>query len=655
MAFLVSPGVQVIEKDLSAIIPAVSSTKVGFVGPFNWGPCDEIVSVSREDLLVSYFGKPVGSELDSGDGVKTENAASWLTASAILAYCNSLNVVRVVETNNVSGSVVAATNARAGNSATGNVTIKNQDAYDVYDPATTGIETVAKYPGYLGNSIKVSFCDKDTFENITLTGNITVNGTTAVTGGSTKFLTELYVGAQFTLSGVSSEVFTVAAIASDTALTLATAAVASATGTGTLLFWEYADLFAGAPGTSSNVSSRGGADDEVHIVVVDTLGYFSDGIANTVLETYPYLSKAVDAKALDGSSNYYKTKLEGSPYVWIVEDIFAKRNATTPQPATHDFADMALTIPLTYTLTLGQDGTAPSNGDLELGFDLFNDAEAVDISILVQPPASTRSDSTILGNYLIGICESRKDCVCTLSPATTETVGVVATAQPTNHLAWNATLNSSSYAFKATSWKLAYDKYNDKNRWIPMSGDIAGIMAASDQNNDPWFSPAGINRGQVKNAIKLSYSPNQADRDELYPKGINPVVRILGSGTFLYGDRTALARPSAFDRINVRRLFIILEKSIATAARAQLFEFNDEITRTLFKNAVEPYLRTVQGRRGLTDFKVVCDETNNTPEVIGRNEFVADIYIKPNLSINFIRLNFVAVRQDANFAEIAGV
>jgi phage tail sheath protein FI len=281
-------------------------------------------------------------------------------------------------------------------------------------------------------------------------------------------------------------------------------------------------------------------------------------------------------------------------------------------------------------------------------YDYFNNAEAVDVALIVSGPADTTVSTS-----LISIAESRKDCVVFLSPPKSNCVDN-AGDETSDITTYRNTLTSSSYAVLDNNWKYQYDKYNDVYRWIPLNGDIAGLCARTDQERDPWYSPGGLNRGVIKNVIKLGYNPTQTERDTLYQKGINPVVSFQGEGTVLFGDKTLLAKPSAFDRINVRRLFIVLEKAIARAARTSLFEFNDQFTRAQFVSLVEPFLRDVQGRRGIADFRVVCDESNNTGEIIDRNEFVGDIYIKPARSINFIQLNFVAVRTGVSFDEVVG-
>jgi hypothetical protein len=409
--------------------------------------------------------------------------------------------------------------------------------------------------------------------------------------------------------------------------------------------WTYASNFDSAPSTSDYVTNKGGSRDELHIVVYDTTGQLS-GTAGTVLEKFAYVSKASDAKNTDGSSNYYKDVVNNrSKYVW-----WAKHNSdgTNWGNAAAGTTFAYLTAADTYTLSGGTD-YAVTNGDIQRAIDLFANPDSIDVSLLMAGPATGNT----IPNYLTTIAETRKDCLVFISPELADVVDNVG-SEATDVTAYRDTLTSSSYAVMDSGYKYQYDKYNDTYRWVPLNGDVAGLCVRTDVERDPWFSPAGFNRGVIKNVVKLSWNPTKAERDTLYKKGVNPVVTFPGEGTVLYGDKTMLAKPSAFDRINVRRLFIVLEKAVARAARSSLFEFNDEFTRAAFVNLVEPYLRDVQGRRGIYDFRVVCDTTNNTAEVIDQNQFVGDIYIKPARSINYIQLNFVAVRTGVSFEEVVG-
>lgn len=553
--FPLSPGVQVIEKDLTAIVPSVATTIGGFVGAFQWGPVEQVLTVDSEATLVERFGKPNQTTYES-----------FFTAANFLAYGNNLQVIRVV------GST--ARNAIANASATA-IMIKNEDHYEnqYSDGSATVGEFAAKFPGILGNSLLVSMADANTF------------------------------GA-----------------------------------------WGYADLFDNAPNTSDFVEGLGGSDDELHLIIIDATGVWT-GTPNTVLEKHSYLSKASDAKNADGSSSYYKDVINNrSKYIWWMDHPSGMTNWGN---AAINTAFTQLIDDVTVTLSKGVSADTPADGNIIAGLSILSNDEQYDLSLL---PLGNASDAVI--EYAIGsVAEVRKDCMVFVSPPLANVLDNVGT-EADDIVTFRGNLPSTSYAVIDSGWKLQYDPYNDKNRWIPLNGDVAGCAVRTDFIADPWYSPAGFNRGQIKNVIKLAFSPRATDRDKLYKKGINPVVSFPGNGTVLYGDKTMLAKPSAFDRINVRRLFIVLEKAIATAAKFQLFEFNDQFTRANFRNLVEPYLREIQGRRGLIDFKVVCDESNNTGEVIDRNEFVADIYLKPNRSINFITLNFVATRTGVSFEEV---
>jgi hypothetical protein len=408
--------------------------------------------------------------------------------------------------------------------------------------------------------------------------------------------------------------------------------------------WEYSSAFASAPDTSDSVGSRGGSNDEMHIVVVDATSEIS-GVAGLILEKYSYVSKSLDAKNSDGSTNYYVDVLNNqSSYVrWLKHPATGTNWGT----ASVNKAYTSLSSNITTTLSGGVDGNMVSSGNLIAGYSLFSNDELYDVSLIPMGPIT---DTNVIGS-VVSLAENRRDCMVFISPPYADVVNT--TDQETKIVSYRNDLNiNSSFAVMDSGWKYQYDRYNDKYRYVPLNGDIAGLAARTDYVADPWFSPAGYNRGVIKNVVKLAYSPSKSDRDILYKNGVNPVVTFPGQGTVLFGDKTMLARPGSFDRINVRRLFIVLEKAIASAAKFQLFEFNDPFTRAQFKNLVEPFLRDVQGRRGVTDFRVVCDDTNNTAAVVDRNEFVADIFIKPARSINYIQLNFVATRSGISFEEV---
>jgi hypothetical protein len=419
-------------------------------------------------------------------------------------------------------------------------------------------------------------------------------------------------------------------------------------------YWEYYNSVDAAPGVSPSVSEIGGtAIDEVHVVVVDEDGLVS-GQRGSILEVFQGLSRATNAKSADGASTYYKTVLNNqSGYIWYGNDRTGSASAAAASVATSTNS-----TPLTLSFNAGADSGDESTiafGDLARAYDIFADPQTLDISLIMAGKSRGGVNGEQLANYIIdNIAEVRKDCVAFISPEKTDVVDNVGKDQAQDTVTFRNGITSTSYAVLDSGYKYQYDKYNDLYRWIPLNGDIAGLAVRTDATNDPWWSPAGFNRGVIKNVVKLAYNPTQADRDLLYKNGINPVVTFPGQGTVLYGDKTLLAKPSAFDRINVRRLFIVLEKAISRAAKSTLFEFNDEFTRSQFVNLVEPFLRDVQGRRGIYDYRVVCDETNNTAEVIDSNRFVGDIYVKPARAINFIQLNFVAVRTGVEFSEIVG-
>ena len=428
-----------------------------------------------------------------------------------------------------------------------------------------------------------------------------------------------------------------------------------------------ASLFDSKPKTSVKGETNHSAalEDEVHVIVYTTSTRIN-GVENDVLEVYPFLSKDKEGKTADGGSSYYADIVNNSSeWVYLInEEDYATNSMvntdgisigtglTVHNTGTFNKFDTNINVAgvRKYELNGGLDGSQVTDANIMQGFDLFKDVETLDISLVM-----TGNYSKNVQKYVIDLCEERKDCICTISPDYASAVSSPSADAIADYFNNSVDgFNSTSYAVFDSGWKRQYDRHNDEYFWIPLNPDICGLMARTDYTNDPWWSPAGLNRGFIKNVVKLSFNPDQTDRDTLYTQRINPVVTFRGQGTLLYGDKTALSRPSAFDRINVRRLFIVLEKAIATAAKYYLFEFNDEFTRRSFLNAIEPYLTNVKTRRGVTDFRVVCDETNNTAEIIDSNRFVADIYIKPTRSINFITLNFIAVRTGVSFSEIAG-
>lgn len=771
----ISPGVNVTEIDLTTIVPAVATTEGAIAGVFKWGPIGERVLVDNEQKLVTRFGKPTNI-----------NPETFFTAASFLSYGNRLFVSRAANTtgNTTGGTTNTTMSAIAivGNDAstldsglTFARNVKNENDYNAKKvgdefQADTDLKWIAKYPGVLGNSLKISVCDSSDAWNSTfaLANSASINATASVVGGNigsntltvtvapanyatgghvtaantrandirlslsvgdnlevgnsavsrqylrvtdVSALTNAYYNAAISwafaagntvISGITTTGFTVGANVSGTgipagtfltsvntsAVVLSAQTTAIASGNYTVQnpakftvsvnnkirtktdladtsltrYWEYFGTFDKAPGQSNFLTNlyaqnsnaaNGAAQDELHAVIVDDKGFFT-GVPGTVLERFSNLSRIIEAKNDQGASIYYVDAINnGSQYVWWAndDDNAASANAVMVASSTND-------APATYGFVGGQDGDDEANIDpseLYDALDLFQSPEDIDISLVLQGKAIGGDRGQQLANYIIdNICEKRKDCVAFVSPNYDAVINNLY-QEVDDIILFRNSLTNTSYAVLDSGYKYMFDRYNDVYRWVPLNGDIAGLCARTDNTNDPWFSPAGYNRGIIKNVAKLAYNPARAERDSLYKSDINPVINVPGQGTLLYGDKTLLGKPSAFDRINVRRLFIVLEKAISLAAKYTLFEFNDTFTRTQFRNLIEPYLRDVQGRRGIFDFKVVCDDSNNTPEVIDRNEFIGDIYIKPARSINFIQLNFIAVRTGVSFNEIIGL
>jgi hypothetical protein len=703
MAFQVSPGVNITEIDLTTIVPGISTTTGAIAGVFKWGPVGERVLITNETNLVNTFGKP-----------NANNFETFFTAANFLAYSNALYVVRAANTTTLNSN--GAFNALANTGAVANVlsnVIKNRTDYlnntAVFDANTL---YVAKYPGDLGNSLRISVCSSVNAysSNLALigtnTGN-TINGAfTLNVGSNTGTFTFAAIGANAQIaaanayaniiasgitvgdlitvgnSSVGTQYMTVKTIGSvsanasvatftlsfDSVYKLSTDYTVSNTINGNTTVvnvtrsWQFANRTNGAPATSGYVANFGNsaAVDTLHVVVVDQDGQFT-GAPGSVLEVFQNLSRATDAKSDNGASLYYKTVInDNSAYVWWAND---RTNANSATAA--NITSSTNYTPLTLDFAGGTDGHTESNipvGTLATGYDLFNSTEQVDVSLILQGKpiggSTTVNGQTVsnfqLANYIIqNICETRKDCIAFISPDDS-TARSNPGAEATSIVNWFGAVADSTYYVSDSSYKYMYDRYNDVYRYVPLNGDIAGLCARTETTNDAWFSPAGFNRGQIRNIVKLRYNPTLPSRDLLYKNAVNPVVTFPGQGTVLFGDKTGTKKPSAFDRINVRRLFITLERAISNSSRFSLFEFNDEFTRSQFRNLVIPYLRDVQARRGITDFLVVCDTTNNTADRIDRNEFWGDIYIKPNRSINFIQLNFVAVRTGVQFSTIIG-
>jgi hypothetical protein len=630
MAFQLSPGVLVVEKDLTGIVPAVATSIGGYVGAFQWGPVEQITTMSNEGELSRTFARPNNTV-----------AASWFSAANFLAYGNNLKVVRAVGED--------ALNATANGAG---ILIKNEDQWEnVYSNGLASVgEFAAKFPGALGNSLLVSAADASGFSSWLYRAEFdSAPGTSdyLINLGNTTANDEMHIvvvdkdGLWTGGPGTILEKFAFVSKASDAKKTDGTNAFYREVLRGSrFVHWMDHPIgvseLSGTVTTSLSSATVTGTDTVFteEVLVGDTLKTEAGvviGVVQTITSDTSLVLTANAAVLLED------------------EEILAEREFNWGSSSSSTIQFNALGSE-NWPLSGGVSDDAPSIGNLQEAWDLFANAEIVDVNLLFNGP-----NPLTVGQYMIQIAQSRMDCVGFVSPRSQSVINNPGDEADDIIEDRQTVLNvNTSYGVMDSGWKYQYDKYNDLYRYVPLNADIAGLCARTDTIADPWFSPGGLNRGQIKNVVKLAYSPDKTDRDNLYKNGINPVVSFPGEGTVLFGDKTLLAKPSAFDRINVRRLFIVLEKAIAIAGRYQLFEFNDAFTRAQFRNLVEPFLRDVRGRRGIFDFRVVCDETNNTGEVIDRNEFIADIYIKPARSINFMQLNFIATRTGVSFEEIVG-
>ncbi len=708
MGFLVSPGVHVREIDLTNIVPALQTNIGAVAGPFEKGPVASVTNISSEAELVSIFGKPNSSNFEyfftAANFLQYSNALKVVRCeSAVLNAASNLGLL-IRDADHYTNSFrdgqgsVGPWAARSAGEHGNSVAVSICATATAFSQNITGANQVAAAASSGATSITVD--DVDLADNVINVGDIL------------SFFTDSGFGTPAT-GHAGKEYEVTARDTSANTITIRELDNVSGTGLAASLAdnsfirrrWKFYDLFDQAPGTSdwSTQESRGAAD-EMHVVVYDTTGKisgFAEPVAGqrtlAVLETYQAMSKNPNAKNAQGGTNYYAEIIYvQSAFIYWMDHLGAGTNWGTDLDASNavilngtdstgsnegdnvvDETDgdniilntdagsfTAVNTPTYDSLTGGTDDYDVTLGEKRTAYDLFANAELHDINFVLGGPSVTVTGTSFgsagdefdtHGTMLTDLAELRKDLVAFVSPARQAVVNVQSSnTQTVNVKNCFDTLPSSSYVVYDSGYKYMYDKYNDVFRYVPLNGDIAGLCANTDRVADPWFSPGGYNRGNIRGAIKLAYNPQQAERDILYKARINPVVDFPGQGVVLFGDKTALTRPSAFDRINVRRLFLVLEKAIATAAKFQLFEFNDEFTRAQFRNLVEPFLRDVQGRRGITDFQVVADGTNNTGEVIDRNEFIADIYIKPARSINFITLNFVAVRTGVEFSEVVG-
>lgn len=707
-SFQLSPGVDIQEVDLTSVIPAVATTPGGFAGEFTWGPCNQVVTVSSENQLAQVFGTPTTTKFRD-----FMTAASFLTYGGALRTVRALS--STANNASATGSTLVIENgddyglnhsSGAGSNrwgakypgALGNalsVSIADASNFDTDSVATVNVDVPGS--GFeTADTITVTFSAPTGTPAVTATGEATVTeafsdttatltivGTTAtatfsgnhgladgdivVVSGVTpaefngKYQISNASGASFdytpdsvpggdasvqgsvvvkrlgliniTLSGsgyTSAPTVTVTDTAGGINVT-ATSELSAA--------WPYAGEFDSAPGTSSYAAALNASYDEVHVVVIDRTGEIT-GTAGQVLERFPFMSKAPNAKDDTGSSSYIKHVINrDSKWVWWMSNEDSTWGTSAVGGTVYGSEFQA-----SHDLSGGVDG-AIADGDLYDAYEYFANDLEVDVALIIAGGHSAGVQKWVQDNVVL----ARKDVISFHSP---QAVSVLGSTPVASIIADRQALTSTSYSVFDSGWKYMYDRYNEVFRLIPCAGDIAGLCVATDLDSEAWFSPAGYNRGQIRNASRLAWNPNKQARDDLYSAGVNPVVGFAGEGIVLFGDKTMQAKPGAFDRINVRRLFIVLEKAVATAAKFQLFEINDVFTRNQFVSTVEPFLRDVQGRRGIFDFKVICNEGNNTEEVIDQNRFVADIFVKPYRSINFITLTFVATRTGVSFDEV---
>ena len=676
MGFKISPGVSVTEKDLSLIVPNIATTPGGFAGQFHWGPCEEVVTLTSERELVTVFGKP-----------KTNNYIDFFTAANFLGYGSRLSLVRVVE----SGAYNSIVDVTGATGAVMTQQILNKTHFDTATNTITtlpaaGVLFASRYPGVLGNSIKVVVTNgSGTVSGLTTSAaallgasgislsvvaatevnSFTIGDTITFSDGTTTRISGVKpaVAGVFTgLTAVNADFFGVTSSVGGVVLDISPSlSVAQASGNTFSIKSAYAGLVSTAATTTASASDALGSNDIVNILVLDKDGSLT-GTVNGVLEKYEALSRASNALAPSGESNYYKTVINNkSNYIWALR---ADIGSNTAPLASATIAGITVGTTksnsqlwggvISLGLTGAADGTEPTDATAwTKGWSKFVDDTTIDVALLPIGDA----DATLSALIIQNIADVRKDCMVFASPPSSSVVNQLPYAALSAIKTYrDSSLSiSSSYAVMDSGWKLQLDTYNNVIRTMPLNADIAGLVGRTEVTNEAWFSPAGYNRGQIKNVVKLAYNPaSEGHRDELYIRQVNPVVSFPGNGTILFGDKTMQSKPSAFDRINVRRLFIILEKAIATASKFFLFEQNDAFTRAQFKNMVVPFLKTVMSRRGITDFLVVCDDTNNTGDTIDRGEFIADIFIKPTRSVNFIQLNFIATSTGVSFSEVAG-
>ena len=635
MASQVSPGVVIRERDLSnAVVVGSSALRGAMSSSFRKGPVGKIVQIGSERELIDVFGAP-----------DEANASDWLVASEFLRYGGTLAVVRAAT--GVLNSTLSGTGVLIGSK-------------DDFDAGVTTEKFAARDAGADGNNLRVVIVDKVADAKMTKAGHgLAVGGT--VNDGANDHEVTVVIDAntvgikEGTAPAVSGNSFTKSAFTNSdwNALPIGSTGL------------TYKSI-APRPGTSAFASERYLSGDEVHVAVIDES-------SNTIVERLTYLSKLSDAKSPEGASSYWKdTVNEFSNFVYAGQGLSSAEFSTLGEDPGSTAASYGATaaspLVIAYikstaggSLSGGTDDYAYTAGEVQAGYDLFLDTEETTVDfVLMGGDGANESDTIAKAQAVAAVANSRKDCIAFVSPwsgaqiATSGGVALTPATQLANTLSFMDNIASSSYVVKDSGLKYTYDRFNDKYRYIGCNGDVAGLCVSTSAILDDWFSPAGTSRGGLQNVVKLAFNPNKTQRDDLYTSAVNPIVAFPGSGPILFGDKTALASPSSFDRINVRRLFLNVEKRARGLAEAVLFEQNDETTRSGFASSIGSYLAEVQARRGVTDFLVVCDDTNNTPEVIDRNEFVAELYLKPTRSINYVTVTVTATRTGVSFAEVVG-
>jgi hypothetical protein len=642
MASQSSPGIIVQERDFTNSRLQETITNVGAIaGPFTKGEVGVAKLITNEKELVEQFGKPTA-----------DNYEFWFTASEFLNYGGNLQVARIS-----SSSASHLTNSNDASVTT--LKINNIGDFEANIEGTSqSYKFAAKTPGTWGNSLKVITIDSGADQILTLATGVAFTAGDAVTDGTATGV------AYETNSGDTTKVAVV--LDAGSAKFVKNGTVSTENVDAVVDWYDQQSAVTGVkwaalaprPGTSPYAAARGGANDEMHVVIIDEDGGIT-GTSNTVLEKILFVSKAFGARTTEGEGNFFQNVVKGrSKYVYSTAyetvSTYAASGQVDVDGTNGAASDFKLFGHKSYSLSSASDYQNYNVGnETQTYLDVFSDVETLVLDYILTGPASLAK-----ANSLINLANTRKDCITFVSPQRSDVLGsgaATAAAQTENVVDFfEAISDSSSYAVFDNNYKYIYDRFNDVYRWIPTSADVAGLCVNTTSISEPWFSPAGFNRGNLRNAVKIAYNPSKAQRDELYGKRINPIVSFPGQGIVLFGDKTALRSPSAFDRINVRRLFLLLERTIKDFSKGVLFELNDSTTRFQFQTQVNNYMRDVQARRGMTDFLVVADESNNTADVIDRNEFVADIYIKPSRSINFITLTFVATRSGVSFDEVIG-